>query len=607
MYGADPSTLAQSSQKNVLYLRNLHEEINEYDLEDYLTVKTTNKRVVRDRTSHRSLCRAILTYESEESANRALEMDNYKVIKNKTINLTRYEPGNPRRRAGGCNLFIKNIPEDCTEREMHNRCSRHGNIISLKFSRDRESNRCRGYGFVLFSLDSEAETCKKALHDSLFHDSRLVVDYFVEKAKRPAVKKPQNNLYVSNIPSNWSNDDIKKRFSEFGEIISAVVVPADESGDEKNKGFGFVCFEKAEDAQKALETMKGIEINSQILEIHEFKNKETRAKENKLKFESLKAKLREENDKKTVFVKNIGDEVTAEEFEKCFKDQFTAFRSCALAYKRSTDGKAENKVRVGNFGWVTFEDEKGVEDAIAKTLEIELAGDTLIIQRFVRSAKRKDAPKERHNARQYNSFGQNNYQMNPMGRGVVMPGMVPRMVPQNFMYAGGHGGRGGRGNMMGSRPMMGHMPRGGPGPMGGLPHAHMSRRGGHPGFPQGGHPVNTPGGFVQTPNAGHPQGGVTATAAVERRETPKVNPLPDSLKIKESEVLKMSEEDRYNFLGEKLYNYITEDLNEKDRAGKLTGMLLEMDFQELMGLFKNFPELNNRITEAVKVLDDHEN
>ena len=58
---------------------------------------------------------------------------------------------------------------------------------------------------------------------------------------------------MKEIPKqNFDNKDLENLFSKFGEIKSAIVLK-----DEKNesKGFGFVCFNKAEDAEKALKEM----------------------------------------------------------------------------------------------------------------------------------------------------------------------------------------------------------------------------------------------------------------------------------------------------------------------------------------------------------------
>jgi len=58
-----------------------------------------------------------------------------------------------------------------------------------------------------------------------------------------------------------------------------------------------------------------------------------------------------------------------------------------------------------------------------------------------------------------------------------------------------------------------------------------------------------------------------------------------------------------NMIGERLYPQIYQ-INQ-DLAGKITGMLLEMDNGELLILLQDQDALNKKINEALDVLRDH--
>lgn len=56
-------------------------------------------------------------------------------------------------------------------------------------------------------------------------------------------------------------------------------------------------------------------------------------------------------------------------------------------------------------------------------------------------------------------------------------------------------------------------------------------------------------------------------------------------------------------LGERLFPLIQN--THSDQAGKITGMLLEMDNSELLHLLEDTNALSAKVNEAVKVLSDH--
>jgi polyadenylate-binding protein len=55
---------------------------------------------------------------------------------------------------------------------------------------------------------------------------------------------------------SFSDEDLKKLFEPFGEIISCIVMKSDEG---KSRRFGFVCFKNSKDAMKACEDLNGKE------------------------------------------------------------------------------------------------------------------------------------------------------------------------------------------------------------------------------------------------------------------------------------------------------------------------------------------------------------
>lgn len=59
-----------------------------------------------------------------------------------------------------------------------------------------------------------------------------------------------NKLYVGGIPYSSTNEDLKRHFSQAGEVKDAAIIM--DKMTRRSKGFGFVEMGSAEEAQKAI-------------------------------------------------------------------------------------------------------------------------------------------------------------------------------------------------------------------------------------------------------------------------------------------------------------------------------------------------------------------
>jgi len=78
------------------------------------------------------------------------------------------------------------------------------------------------------------------------------------------------SIFVGNLPWSATDDELKTKFSEFGNVISARVVTDKFTG--KSRGFGFVDMEDA-DALKAIAAMSGQKWGDRELTVNEAKPK----------------------------------------------------------------------------------------------------------------------------------------------------------------------------------------------------------------------------------------------------------------------------------------------------------------------------------------------
>ena len=70
-------------------------------------------------------------------------------------------------------------------------------------------------------------------------------------------------LYVGNLPWTFNNNQLLDTFTPHGSVISAKVVTDKESG--KSRGFGFIEMENENDANSAIKTLNGSELNGRKL------------------------------------------------------------------------------------------------------------------------------------------------------------------------------------------------------------------------------------------------------------------------------------------------------------------------------------------------------
>jgi len=81
-----------------------------------------------------------------------------------------------------------------------------------------------------------------------------------------------NKLFVGNLDYTLTDADLEKAFSKFGTVLEAKVITDMQS--RRSKGFGFVTFEKAEDAAEAIKELNEKELNGRKIFVSEARSKD---------------------------------------------------------------------------------------------------------------------------------------------------------------------------------------------------------------------------------------------------------------------------------------------------------------------------------------------
>lgn len=135
------------------------------------------------------------------------------------------------------------------------------------------------------------------------------------------------NVYVKNFRGDVDEQGLRDLFSQFGKMLS-VKVMRDDSGH--SQGFGFVNFEKHEEAQKAVMDMNGKEVSGQLLYVGRAQKRVERQNELKRRFEQMKQDRLNRYQGVNLYVKNLDDSIDDEKLRK----EFSPYGAITSAKKR---------------------------------------------------------------------------------------------------------------------------------------------------------------------------------------------------------------------------------------------------------------------------------
>jgi len=614
---AVPPSYASAS----LYVGDLFNEVTEALLFEIFNAvgPVASVRVCRDAATRRSLGYAYVNFHRLEDAERALDTMNFKNIRNRPCRIMWSHRDPSLRKSGLGNIFVKNLAPSIDNKSLYDTFSMFGNILSCKVSTNskRES---LGYGFVHYESEEAAQAAILRVDGKVIAGQQVVVQTFRSKKDRGVdASTTFTNVYVKNIPEEVEEAEIAELFAPFGKITSKKLVVDDQG---KSKGFAFINFDSAEEGQAAVEALNGHEMQGKKIYVGRAQRKEEREKELRDKYDSIKAERQKKYEGVNLYVKNLGDETDEEKLREAFK-VCGNITSCKIM----TDSAGKSK----GFGFVCFATPEEANKAVTDLTGCMLDSKPLYVSLAQRKEDRRVQLQMQHGQRGKGMGNMPAPNMYPPQGGPVFyaPGAPAGMNPRNFMYQqqmmprqrwqGQPGGQpqqmmvpGGRGGPGGVNYQLMPVPNGrnpqspATGNQPGQPRqGRQGRRnqgqnqGGQGGQMQGGGPRRSQQGQQQQMQQGgqFPGGQQQATPEPASAVTTELSPEALTIKL----LAAAPEEQQKQMIGERLFPLIKH--SEPVRAGKITGMLLEMDNGELIHLLENVEARNEKISEAIAVLD----
>ncbi|KAG5409899.1 hypothetical protein IGI04_006218 [Brassica rapa subsp. trilocularis] len=587
----------QTHPNSSLYVGDLDKSVNEAHLLDLFNqvAPVQTVRVCRDLT-HRSLGYAYVNFANPNDAMRAMDTLNYTPIKDRPIRIMRSNRDPSTRLSGKGNVFIKNLDVSIDNKDLYDTFSTFGTILSCKVEMTL-SGSSRGYGFVQFEKVETAQAAIEKLNGMLLNDKKVFVGHFVRRQDRT---RPENravprftNVYVKNLPKEIDDDELKKTFGKYGDISSAVVM---KDGSGNSKCFGFVNYERSEDAAVAVEKMNGISLGENVLFVGKAQKKSEREEELKRKHEQEKLNRFEKLEGSNLYVKNLDDSVDDEKLKEMFSEYGNVTSSKVMM---NSGGLSRG------FGFVAYSLPEEASKAERKPLYVALA-------------QRKE---ERRNYLQ-TKFSQ----MRPNGTmtPIPMPGFHQHPSggamagpPHHQMYIGQNGQ-----GLMPSQPMgYGYQLQLMPRPRSGLadfvmpyPLHRQNQHGPWAGFRRGATNMqqqhfqqqqqNASSGMRYMGGVGN-RGGmgslpVDASAISQNASQAPQKPSPLPISKLTSALALASPAKHSQMLGEQLFPLV--EKQEPVHTAKVTGMLLQMDQAEILHLLEAPEALKTKVSEALIAL-----
>ena len=313
----DPA-LRKTGQGNV-FIKNLDTAIDNKALHDTFASfgNILSCKVAQDEFGN-SKGYGFVHYETAEGASNAIKSVNGMLLNEKKVFVGHHIPRKDRdskfdeMKANFTNIYVKNIQPEVTDAEFRTLFENYGDVTSASIAREPETGKSRGFGFVNYVNHENAATAVDELNNKDFKGQDLYVGRAQKKSEREEELRKQHeaarqekaskyqgvNLYVKNLDDDIDDEKLREIFAGAGTVTSAKVMrdagpertespgsekdkenkkesdkesseedgeKNDEAKDEvgkkenkpkrplgKSKGFGFVCFSNADEATKAV-------------------------------------------------------------------------------------------------------------------------------------------------------------------------------------------------------------------------------------------------------------------------------------------------------------------------------------------------------------------
>lgn len=565
--------ISQMSNETTLYVCNLSPTTNESNLrmifEPYGQVSST--KIMRDVYTSVSRRFGFVSFATVEEAEKARENLNYEKIDGFEIRICFKKIASEFKEVA--NLFIKNINPSISIKKVDALFSQFGKIVSCSI-RTNDKGESLKYGYIQYESEESANEAREKLNGSTQFGQIINVEKFVSSKNRETIK---NNIYLKNFPKSWSIEkcktEVNTMFTQIGTVICSDVREK-KFQDDKIAFYGFCAFESPESAKLAIEKYKNAQLEGwqegeDLFYVDFVDPKSSRMLRLRKEFSNVRNTT-------NLYVKTIIESVSDETIREVFSKYgvITSMATRITQPKFMPNGQSVKSAFINFKTGVMATDVllNAKKDPNIKALIHPIHNQKVeFVVYFQNKAAREDYNRMKMRLYQSWYFGMNNNFPPPMMNSFKKNQAYNQ---NNFQY---------------------------------LP----------PIYPQGmgqfmapGRPMrndrNMPGIHSGTPPTGK---NLPSSSTSRQGEDEEVFNL-DYLKNHKNEFLGFDKDRQNNILGNLMYHKVMESgLLNKELAPKITGMLIDLDIleiAEIIEIMENRESLNERVNEALEVINTNE-
>ncbi|KAF9203155.1 hypothetical protein BGZ49_006726 [Haplosporangium sp. Z 27] len=172
-------------------------------------------------------------------------------------------------------LLVSNLSWNTTDEVLRQAFSVYGQVIDVIVMKESISGRSRGFGYVTFSSDGEAEAAISGLNNQDLDGRKISISHApANSGSQGGYNASQGSgydwgsqakVFVGGLSWGTTDDSLREGFGIHGEVTDAIVVKDRETG--RSRGFGFVTFADADSAEEAIKRLNNQDFEGRQIKV----------------------------------------------------------------------------------------------------------------------------------------------------------------------------------------------------------------------------------------------------------------------------------------------------------------------------------------------------